>query len=366
MNSKKILAATCLAAVTAFTANAQENGRDYEPYPYTFVSVQGGGQITFTNNSFDKLLTPIGAVSVGHFFTPAVGARLNVQGWQNKAGYKVSGTDKTFDFNYFTTDLDLMFNLSNIFCPGKTHAFNAILVGGVGLAYAWDNDDQATLLSQYGLTEPLAWDDDRLVHNFRIGMQFEVNVAKHLGINLEVAANHLNDRFNSKTNGNPDWQLTGMVGLTYKFGFKKRKQAPTPPPPVREEPAPVVEEPVVEKKEEPVVAPKKKESTPVEIFFNINSTEVTGAEAAKVATLADWLKQHPDAKCTLTGYADAGTGTAKINRELSEKRVAAVKDLLTSKYGIDGGRISTDYKGDTVQPYANNDKNRVVVGKAAE
>lgn len=373
MKQKRFLAAVCLAAMTAFTANAQENGRDYEPYPYTFVSVQGGGQITFTNNSFDKLVTPIGAVSVGHFFTPAVGARLNVQGWKNKAGYKVSGTDQTFDFNYVTTDIDFMFNLSNIFSPKKTHTFNAILFGGVGLAYAWDNDDQQTLLNTYGLSEPMAWDDDRLVHNFRIGMQFEVNVAKHLGINLEVAANHLNDRFNSKTNGNPDWQATAMVGLTYKFGFRKKaipapvvveQPRPQPKPEPKPEPRPQPKpEPKPEIKPEP---PKVKEKTPVEIFFQINSSAVTGSETAKVADLAEWLKQHPTAQCTLTGYADAGTGTAAINKKLSEKRVKAVKDLLTEKYGISASRISTSYKGDTEQLYKNNDSNRVVVGTAEE
>ena len=53
-----------LSAMFMQIAAAQENGRDYEPYPYTFVGLAGGAQVTFSNNSFNNLVTPIGAVSV--------------------------------------------------------------------------------------------------------------------------------------------------------------------------------------------------------------------------------------------------------------------------------------------------------------
>ena len=62
------------------------------------------------------------------------------------------------------------------------------------------------------------------------------------------------------------------------------------------------------------------------------------------------------------GYADAGTGTADVNRRISEKRVNKVAKLLTEKYGIEASRISSSFKGDTVQPFKANDENRVVIG----
>lgn len=370
----RLMVALLAAAVTAQPVSAQYSGKDYEPYPYTFIGVQGGGQVTFTNCAFDKLITPVGAVSVGHFFTPSVGARLNVQGWNNKAGYPINGNDETYKFKYVTSGLDLMLNLTNMISPNKYHTFNVILLGGIGLSYVWDNDEQKALLSTSNMTEPMAWEANRLVHNFRVGLQFEVNVAKYLGVNLELQANNLHDRFNSKFNGKGDWQATALVGLTYKFGFKKTKKE-TPANPVnkvqeiKEEPKP---EPVVEnfpapKEPEPKpVVIKEKEKTHVEVFFNINSATPTEGEAAKVANLANWLKQHPDATVTLTGYADAGTGTASINRRLSEDRVDTVAKMLTEKHGISASRISTNFKGDTVQPFKSNDLNRAVVGDAAE
>ena len=53
-----------------------------------FIGVQGGGQVTFTNYKASKLITPIGAFSVGGMFTPAVGARIHVSGFNEKGGLK--------------------------------------------------------------------------------------------------------------------------------------------------------------------------------------------------------------------------------------------------------------------------------------
>lgn len=48
---KTIFAAMLLAGATMMTATAQE--KDRTPQPYNFVTIQGGGQVTFTNNAFD-------------------------------------------------------------------------------------------------------------------------------------------------------------------------------------------------------------------------------------------------------------------------------------------------------------------------
>ena len=362
---KTIFAAMLLAGATMMTATAQE--KDRTPQPYNFVTLQGGGQVTFTNNAFDKLATSIGAFSVGRFWTPAVGTRLSVQGYNNKAGYKISGADHTFDFKYVTSDLDVMFNLSNIFAPSKVHPVNVYLLGGMGLSYAWDNDGQKDLLKKGGITESMAWNDDRLVHNFRMGLQLEANIARHWGINLEVAANNLHDRFNSKTNGNGDWQLTGMLGVTFKFGLPKAQSAPKEP--VHEPvglPEEQEEKPVVDNTPAPLPAPvvTQEKIKRVEVFFDINSATIKASEERKVSELAAWMKRRPQAKVSLTAYADAGTGTPEINRAISEKRVKAVAKLLKERHGIDVARIQTDFKGDTVQPFTNNDMNRVTIGVA--
>ena len=93
------------------------------------------------------------------------------------------------------------------------------------------------------------------------------------------------------------------------------------------------------------------------MFFTIGSTVIRKAEAQKIEKLAEWMKANPDFKVTLVGYADKETGTAKGNMKLSEGRVNKVKAALV-KLGIEPERV--EFKGDTVQPFAENAKNRVV------
>ena len=104
----------------------------------------------------------------------------------------------------------------------------------------------------------------------------------------------------------------------------------------------------------------------VEVFFLINSSAVRASEEAKVKELAEWMKSHPKATAEVMGYADAGTGNATINKTISQKRADRVAKLLTEKYGVEASRITTGSKGDTVQPFSDNDSNRVVIGVAKE
>lgn len=202
INFKVLLASLLVAGVSAQTTFAQvASEKKKSGYPYAFVGVQGGGQVTFGNYDATKLITPIGAVNIGGMFTPVVGARLHVSGINEKGGLK--SLDKTYKYKFVTSNLDLMFNLCNAFAPNKHHVVNAYLLGGVGLGYAWDNDDLNKLAGNNitSVTNDnvnLRWSDDRLVHNFRVGAMLDFELSRLVGINLEVTANNYHDRFNSK------------------------------------------------------------------------------------------------------------------------------------------------------------------------
>jgi outer membrane protein OmpA-like peptidoglycan-associated protein len=73
------------------------------------------------------------------------------------------------------------------------------------------------------------------------------------------------------------------------------------------------------------------------------------------------LNKYPTAKVVVTGYADAGTGNDKINDRLAAGRADVVVKSLVNDYGISMGRISYDSKGSRVQPFAENDLNRVSI-----
>ena len=376
MNNLKLFALLLSLAMVTTAAAQERKDAQTRSYPYFFAGIQGGAQTTFTNYDATKLITPIGGVNVGAMLAPAVGARLHVSGINNKGGFRYSG--QKYDYNYAVTDLDLMLNLCRVFAPGKETLMDLYLIGGAGFGVTWRNDDFRHLAASALAdgNQHLGWDDRRFVHNFRVGLQLEANVSKLIGINLEVTANNLQDRFNAKINGHGDWQLQALLGVNFRFGGKKKaatvyvaQPAPVQPAPVQPAPAaqPAAQaQPKPEVKPQPKPVEQKPESEGLTVRFALAKAEVTEDEAAKIAAFAQWLKSHPKAKAEITGYADAGTGNTGINSNLSRQRVQAVAKILTQKHGISASRIKTAYKGDTVQPFAANDDNRVVIGTAVE
>ena len=72
------------------------------------------------------------------------------------------------------------------------------------------------------------------------------------------------------------------------------------------------------------------------------------------------MKEFPDAKYTINGYADSATGTQEFNRKLSLERAQNVKDLLVKKYGISADRL-TVAAGGGVDKFGQPILNRVVL-----
>lgn len=362
MYRKSFLAAVfCMMASGA--AMAQDSDKETLK-SYNFIEAQGGGQITLTDAKMDKLITPVGALSFGRYFTPAVGARLHVSGWESKSGYNDLGFYK---WNYITTNADLLVNLTNLACKDKDHFLNVIFVAGVGLTTGWGNDDaNAMANANMGLNMPFVWDDTRLSHNIRAGLRLETNVTKPVGVSLEVNASSLDDRFNSKYNNSDDWMVSAMLGVSFRFGHKYEKKhvhVAEPAPVVTPEPAPVVEQPAP-KPEPKVITRKVEKKVPVKLheerFYKIREADAEGNKA-QMKRVADFLKEYPEAKVTVVGYADKGTGNAALNVKYAKQRADQYKKELVDSYGADASRIITDSKGDKVQPFAENDKNRCVI-----
>ena len=363
MKNKRFLIAAVSCLMLAGTVSAQ----DYERgslKSFSYVEAQGGVQLTCTNAPMDKLITPTAALSFGHYFTPVVGARLHVNAWQSKSGF--ASLDQYYKWKYVTPDIDLMINLSNMFSKSTNHWLNVILLGGVGLNYAWDNDDLKALNLPATIV-PQAWGDDHFSHNLRAGLRFETNQQKTLGLSLEFNANSLDDRFNSKVNDQDDWMFTAMLGLSVRFGKHYAKKQPTTAPVVQE----VIEEQVAETAPvTPVVAEKKKVQRVVtreepiklhkEVFYKIcvSQNETPNSIMEQVA---QFMKDNKNAKITIVGYADRGTGNARVNKMYAQRRAEQFKRDLVERYGVDASAITTDSKGDTVQPFEDNDKNRCVI-----
>lgn len=350
---KKMFALAMLAAGIVAPASAQESsadGKDYRPFPHMFVGIQGGAQTTFTNYDNSKLITPISAVSFGGWFTPVVGSRLHVSGIWNKGGYEGAAGDFKYDYKYATTDLDLMLNLVTLFGRKDYYPVNLYLIGGIGLNYAWDNGDAYAHKAQL----PRAYKDDFFSHNARVGAQLDINLHKNVSLNLEVDANSLGDRFNSKCNSTDDWQLTASLGLAFKFGYKKGKKVVAAP--AEEEWATRMDtiwyDDVIES------ARVEDGKMTWDVFYPINKSDFRAE--AQLKAIGEFLKDHRECKVDIKSYADKGTGTPAINKKLAAERAAKAVKALTDA-GVPKSSITSNSYGDTVQPFSENDKNRVSI-----
>ena len=80
------------------------------------------------------------------------------------------------------------------------------------------------------------------------------------------------------------------------------------------------------------------------VHFPINKTGVTADQQPNVERIAAYMKSHPEATCTINGYASKD-GPAAHNIDLANGRAASVKDMLVKKYGIDAKRINAQGQG---------------------
>ena len=346
------------ATLTAAAQTEQEKKQKYYNYPYMFVGVQGGVQTMFTPMGLKKNITPIGQLSFGAYFSPVVGARLTGSGIWTKAG--LPSIDKTYEYNHFTGNLDLLINLSNLFTGRQRCLFNAVLIGGVGVTYGWNNK----LGDFSGYTEDCskAWADDMLSHNLRLAMQFNFDLGKYIDVNLEAGANALSDRFNSKASNSFDWQGYAMVGLAVKFGHRKVKEEPVVVP----VPVPVVEE-IWETRVDTIWYNEKAykdvevaESFDCQVHFPLRGFATNESAQAEMNKVAEFIKSHRDVKIDVKAYADKGTGTPRINKKYSEQRRKGTVDAIVA-LGVDPSVITSESFGDTVQPFPTNDENRVSI-----
>ena len=362
------LLCACAMPAMAQASYTDKDGTEYTFKKHAFLDLQGGAQYTLGEAKFGDLISPNVQLGIGYQFTPVFGMRLQANGWQSKGGwngYKATkdGTPYTADykFKYVAPGLDFMFNLSNLFCGwNPNRVFNATAFIGGGANFAWGNDEvneiAANIKDQRSYLLEYLWDGTKVRPFGRAGIDLEFKVSKAVSIMIEGNANITSDKYNSKKAGNADWYFNALAGLRINLGKSHTKAEP-----VKEAPVPVQEYVKPEPKPQPKVEEKKVEEIRRDVFFVINSNKIASNEESKIKEVVDFLNANPEAKVVVTGYADAGTGNDRINDAISAKRAAAVVKVLKEKYGIEESRITEDSKGARVQPFSENDKNRVSI-----
>jgi peptidoglycan-associated lipoprotein len=81
-----------------------------------------------------------------------------------------------------------------------------------------------------------------------------------------------------------------------------------------------------------------------DVFFALDSTELTSESRAAVSKNADYMKRWTTTKIMVEGHADS-RGTNEYNLALAERRAGAVRDYVVS-LGITADRVTIVSKGE--------------------
>ncbi|MBP5772360.1 MAG: OmpA family protein [Bacteroidaceae bacterium] len=353
MKFTKFLLAAFLM-MSGLAASAQET-ETVEFNHHWFLQLQGGAQYTLGEADFNKLISPNAQIAVGYQFTPVWALRLAANAWQSKGGF---ASNDTYKWNYVAPSLDVKFNIINAIAgynPNRVFGLN--IIAGVGANIGWNNDEAANFANTYEMAK--LWDGTKVNPLGRAGIDLDFRLSKRVSLNLECMANGTLERYNSKKkikDENPDWYFNALLGLKIALG-NTEKVIPVAAPVVVEEPAPA---PVAREVAKPQPTATRAAEKRTEIFYYIRQTEIRDDQKGKLTDLINFLKTNPEVKVAVTGYADVETGNPRINMKYSQGRAEGVAKALREA-GIDAARITVDAKGDTVQPFSENDKNRVSI-----
>ena len=379
MNIKKVLFTAALA-LGIMSASAQEQQTIEVFKPHWYFQLQGGAQYTLGERDFSDLISPNAQVTVGYNFNPIVGARLSVNAWQSKAGSTIgiapARNEYAWKWKYVAPSLDVTFNLSNAICGYKANRFfNLGVFAGIGANIAFDNDEAAevnnTLTALYpGPTafRPNAdqwlrylWDGTKVRLNGRAGITADFRVSDRVAVGLELQANMLSDRYNSKKAPNPDFYFNALAGVKVALGATHTSKVVEPcnrvveVEKIVEVPKEVIKYVEVEKKTD-----RQAEVEPLKetFFYAIRLSDPTANST--IDKIVAWCNKYPTKGISISGYADKGTGNPKINQGYAKQRAEKVAKILQEK-GVAASRMTVESFGDTVQPFPENDKNRCVI-----
>ena len=389
MKRLTMIAASLLLLGGVASAQQSKTDETLEFRPHWSLNVQGGVAHTRGEQSFMELNSPAAQLSATYRFHHAMGVRFGLGGWQGKGGALTAAGYEGYAYQFGQLNVDYVLDLAEAF-GGFNHkrVVSPYILAGVGAGYGFNNEQASAykdILEYY-------WDSKLFAPIGRAGLGVDFRLGECVSLGIEGNTNILSDRFNSKRADNVDWQFNVLAGLSFRFGKNTRPSKAYAEKVAAEEAAAAAaaaaaaeaqrlaaekaareaaERAAAEKAAAEKAAREAAERAAAEraakaaensdnVFFTIGSYYIRKAEGEKLETLAAWMQANPDFNVSLVGYADKETGTPKGNEKLSANRARVVKERLV-KLGVAEDRIMTAYKGDTVQPFAENAKNRVVI-----
>ncbi len=329
-----------------------------------FITAQGGVNVNFSRHDivrdFSDRFAPNAGLYIGKWFTPVFGGRLGVD-WMSLKGMGTAGADGYLPVEHQTEGyyktrqmavgptFDLMVNLTNLFCGYKAdRVYNLSLYGGAGgywmLGRTLDTKGDAD-----------GWETKDKVLTFRAGIINSFNVSKRVQLSLDLRASAYDATCDDvKDNVNRTYlDVQAYLGVSYLFG-KTNWSAPVVPvcPPAQNCDAVIarlaasearvadLENALRECLNRPATVQTVEEKAPLAtIYYPINVYSLTRSDKNVIGAIANVMKQNPNTKYVLTGWADNYTGTPEYNETLRHNRVNGVYKQLV-KLGVSESQLT--------------------------
>ena len=288
-----------------------------------------------------------GSVAIGKWFTPGIGLRTKLQGFNSKKIGAVGVTSQHF----WSLNEHIMFNLSNLFMgynPERVWNISPFIGGGMARNMS----------------------TNRYVMQLSAGINSSWRLCRNLDLYAEAGWNRMEDNFDgnemaqlSNTHHGRGWEdkdnhLYAEIGLTFKLGKATWNKTPDVDAikalsqsqidalnsqlnDLNSENGKLRKE-LAEKPKTTVLTKSLKEfvATPISVFFNIGKIDVALLkDLVNVRALAKYAIEN-NSHILVTGYADSSTGTPAINQRLSEQRANTIVEELV-KMGVNRSNIRT-------------------------
>ena len=375
---KKLFLMLAVAAFSAQTMSAQtvEESKNFDNW---YIGINGGVQAPAKNWKVLKNINPEASLRIGRWFTPVVG--LAAEG-SVFFGDKPFEPSKTFVKGLNVSLLGTL-NFSNWFGGylGEPRAFEVIGVAGLGWGKPFGTkagmdkyvNDKNALTSKLGLD---------FAFNLGAAKAWQLYVEPYIAYELNTG-----DRVKYDLNRAA---LGALVGVNYKFGnsngthnFKiaeLRDQAEIDGlnSKINELRANLNDKDALlaakdaqirdlqaaldacnNRPTEPVyVKPATATNLQPTVLFRKGKSVIDAAQYAPIELIASYMKNHPEAKVEIKGYASP-EGPADLNQRLSEERANAVMKALIKKYKISADRLTAVGCGVTDQLFEEIEFNRV-------
>lgn len=341
-----------------------------------FVSVEGGVNyyLDAKNEKRDFLdrFSPNAGFWVGKWFSPIAGARVGGNFTQLKklsknGGLGYYGTFEDYDKyhrNEFGFAIDGMLNLTNWWCgyrPGR--CYNAIFYGGAG--YNWVYFPEKTG-SKTEWKHDERSDDNLTAH---VGLINNFNLNKHIAIYLDLRAAIFEDETDNQRSRKTHIDPQAYLGLTYNFN-KTTWSAPIVPvipeiPNCDEIEARLqaangriadLENQLRDCLNRPAKVVTEKAEGPIcTVYYSIGSSRISRVDNKVLGAIAQQIKNTPDQKYDVIGWADNYTGTDAVNDRLRLARANGVKKVLV-RNGVAESQLNV--KTDANNRMGNGEANR--------